>query len=112
MSIKGITIKLYEEIQVGTDAFNRPYYNEVVSDVDNVLVAPATETEILESVNLTGRKAIFTLGIPKGDMHNWTDKKVSFFGRTFKTIGAPLEGIPEMIPLKWNKKIRVEEING
>ena len=106
--IQGITIKLYEQMATGRDAFNRIIVDETPVEVGNVLVAPATETEVLDSINLTGRKAIYILGIPKGDTHDWTDKKVAFFGQTFRTIGKPVEGIESMIPLQWNKKVRVE----
>lgn len=106
--IKGITVKLYEETQSGTDGFGRPIYTETAVAVDNVLVAPASTSETLDTVNLTGKKAVYTLGIPKGDTHNWKDKKVEFFGETFRTFGEPLKGIEEMIPLEWNTKIQVE----
>ena len=110
--IKGITVTLHERMQTGTDGFNRPIYEETAVDVGNVLVAPAAEDEIEDMLNLTGRKAVYTLGIPKGDTHDWTDKKVSFFGQDFKTIGSPVEGIEAMVPLEWNKKVRCEIING
>ena len=106
--IKGITVTLYEETQSGTDGFGRPIYTETAVAVDNVLVAPASTSETLDTVNLTGKKAVYTLGIPKGDTHNWKDKKVAFFGETFRTFGEPLKGIEEMIPLEWNTKIQVE----
>lgn len=51
----------------------------------------------------------FTLGIPKGDSHIWTDRKLSFFGRTFRTVGLPAEGIEANIPLCWHKKVRAEQ---
>ena len=56
----------------------------------------------------------FTLAIPKGDSHIWTDRKLSFFGRTFRTVGFPQEGIEENLPLCWHKKVRAEyaEITG
>ena len=41
-------------------------------------------------------------------MHDWTDTKVEFFGKTWKTVGEPVEGIEENIPLRWNKKVVVE----
>lgn len=110
--IKGITIILCEQIENGVDGFNRPTYTETEVEVYNVLVGQPTETEILDTLNLTGRKAVYTLGIPKGDTHDWTDKKVKFFGQTFKTIGMAVEGIENMMPLSWNKKVRVEIING
>lgn len=106
--LRGITITLYEKTQTGTDAFNRPVYTETVVSVDNVLVAPASTSETLDTVNLTGKKAVYTLGIPKGDTHDWKDKKVEFFGETFKTFGEPLKGIEAMIPLDWNTKVQVE----
>lgn len=106
--IKGITVTLYEQAQTGMDAFNRPIITETAVDVENVLVSPASTSETLDTVNLTGKKAVYTLGIPKGDSHDWKDKKVEFFGETFRTFGEPLRGIEEMIPLEWNTKIQVE----
>ena len=107
--IKGITVTLYTETLDGTDAFGRPKYKTTKVDVHNVLVAPASTSETLDTVNLTGKKAVYTLAIPKGDTHNWKDKKVEFFGETFKTFGEPLKGIEAMIPLDWNTKIQVEK---
>ena len=106
--LKGITVTLYTKTQTGKDAFNRPVYTEQAIQVNNVLVAPASTSETLDTVNLTGKKAVYTLGIPKGDNHDWKDKKVEFFGETFKTFGEPLKGIDDMIPLEWNTKIQVE----
>lgn len=106
--MKGITVTLIKKKQTGTDAFNRPVYEEHMESVANVLVAPTSEQEILDTLNLTGRKAIYTLAIPKGDTHDWENQEVEFFGRRWKTVGMPIEGIDELIPLQWNKKVRVE----
>lgn len=106
--LRGITVTLYEKTQTGTDAFNRPVYTETAVSVNNVLVSPTSTSETLDTVNLTGKKAVYTLAIPKGDTHDWKDKKVEFFGETFKTFGEPLKGIEAMIPLDWNTKVQVE----
>jgi len=107
--MKGITITLYDRTQTGVDALNHPIYAETPVSVDNVLVAPMSSTEVLEMYNLTGRKAVFQLGIPKGDTHEWTaGKKVNFFGEDWRIIGIPEEGIENLIPLSWNKKVKVE----
>ena len=109
MAIRGITITLYDVAQTGTDPLNKPIYNEVPVVVDNVLVAPVNSTEQLETFNLTGRKAIYQMAIPKGDSHEWTaGKKVRFFDANWRIIGIPTEGIDELIPLDWNKKVQVE----
>lgn len=106
--IKGIPVVLYEKRKAGTDPFNHPIYEEVPVIVENVLVAPSSADDTVTSLSLTGKKAVYTLGIPKGDTHVWEDRKVEFFGRTWKTFGIPLEGIEQNIPLSWNKKVMVE----
>jgi len=110
--IKGIPVTLYERTQSGTDAFNRPTYTETPVVVENVLVAPVSDDEMIQTLNLTGRRARYQLGIPKGDTHDWENNRVSFFGADWRVIGHPTEGIDEMIPLQWNKKVKVESITG
>lgn len=106
--IKGIIVTLYEKIENGADEFGRTIYNEVPVEVENVLVAPVTSDDVLDTTNLTGKKAVYHLAIPKGDTHDWRDKKVRFFGKVFKVFGEPIVGMEEMIPLEWNKKVTVE----
>lgn len=110
--MKGITVTLYERTQSGTDAFNRPEYTETPVEISNVLAAPATEAgqELLDVLNLTGRKAVYTLAIPKGDTHSWEGCRVDFFGERWRVIGLPTEGIEDLIPLAWNRKVQVERI--
>lgn len=106
--IKGITITLYEPTKTGEDGFGAPIYEEIPEEVENVLVYPTTSQEIQDAINLYGKKAVYTMAIPKGDTHEWENKKVSFFGKDFRVFGIPLEGIECDIPLDWNKKVTVE----
>lgn len=106
--IKGITIILIDKVKTSIDPFGHPIYEKSEIPVENVLVSPSTTEDITNQLNLTGKKAEYTLAIPKGDMNNWTDKEVRFFGKRWSTIGLPQEGIEEMIPLEWNKKVMVE----
>ena len=106
--LKGVTIILFERTQVGTDAFNRPVYDEGPVEVENVLVGEPSSQDITDTLNLSGKKLAYTLAIPKGDTHEWTNRTVEFFDERFRTIGNPTEGIEDMIPLDWNKKVKVE----
>lgn len=107
--MRGITVTLYNRTANGYDELNHPKYTETAVTVDNVLVAPMSTNEVLETYSLTGRKAIYQLGIPKSDTHDWSaGKKVSFFGEDWRIIDIPEEGIEKLIPLSWNKKVRVE----
>lgn len=106
--IKGISIVLYEQLFSHKDEFNKDIYEQQPVTVDNVLVSPTSSEDAAEEMNLSGRKAVYTLAIPKGDTHDWENKKVEFFGQMFRTIGIPTEGIEELTPLDWNKKVKVE----
>ena len=108
--LRGITITLCERTQTGVDAFNRPVYQWTEESVDNVLVSPAGSTEILDTLNITGKKIVYKLAIPKGDDHVWENRKVILpapFEGEYITIGIPTAGIESMIPLGWNKQIQV-----
>jgi hypothetical protein len=107
--IKGITVELLVRTESGVDDFNAAIYTETAEEVENVLVAPLTDEERASETNLTGRRAVYQLGIPKGDRHEWTaGTKVRFFGQTWRIIGEPVMGIEAMIPLDWNMKVKVE----
>lgn len=105
--IKGITVTLYEATQDGVDAFNAPIYKETPVEVKNVLVSPVSAESVTEGIQLYGKRAIYELCIPKGDTHNWEDRKVRFFGRDFQTFGIPEEYIEANLPMDWNKKVQV-----
>lgn len=106
--IKGTTVKLISKTKTGTDPFGHPIYQDIVTEVENVLIAPSSTEDITNQLSLTGKKAEYTLGIPKGDRHTWKDCQVEFFGKRWKTIGLPLEGLDHLIPLDWNRKVMVE----
>lgn len=106
--MRGITVTLYNRTSDSTDEFNRPIYTETAIAVDNVLVGQPTTDEITDTLNLTGKHLAYVLAIPKGDNNTWTDRTVEFFGEKFRTIGEPTMGIEHLIPLSWNKKVRVE----
>lgn len=109
--ITGITIQLATKTATGeVDGFNRAIHEKTWVNVQNVLVSPLSDTEVLDTLNLTGKKATYQLAIPKGDTHDWEDTEVKFFGQTFHTIGKPTKGIESNIPLSWNKKVKVEII--
>ena len=106
--VKGIEIILVDKVENGVDEFNHPIFVDKEIVVKNVLVAPVKTEDVLNIVNLTGKKAEYQLGIPKGDKNTWENREVVFFGKKWRTIGIPQEGIESMIPLSCNRKIMVE----
>lgn len=107
--IHGIDVILFESIQVGVDEFNRPIIEYAEGkEIHNVLVAPASAEEITNELNLSGKRITYNLAIPKEDMNTWENGMVVFFGRTWRVVGIPEMGIEDLIPLAWNKKVKVE----
>lgn len=75
----------------------------------NVLLRGETVRNVLiGSPSADGRE--YTLGIPKGDTHDWADAKVGFRGSEWRTIGLPETGEDANIPLCWGSNIKVRLI--
>lgn len=91
--IKGIPVKLH--------------INGNIEIVGNVLVG---EPVLADSTIGNSKIMAYTLAIPKGDLHDWANKKVEFFDKKFRTVGKEIQGIEANIPLCWHKKISVEEL--
>ena len=108
MNIKGITVTLINKKEIGKDPFGNPIYDDVEIEVDNVLVSPVSTEDIVHTLELTGKKAVYTLAIPKGDENDWEGAEVIFFGERWRTFGFVTQGIDHLIPGDWNKKVMVE----
>lgn len=77
----------------------------------SITLYTANSTETVDNVLIGEPNAGgYTLGIPKGDTHDWTDRKIGFFGEVWRTVGTPVQGIEANIPLCWHKKVRVEPL--
>ena len=63
--LKGASVTVYAKTEVGKDAFNHPVYETVGETVENVLIGSPSDQEILDVLNLTGRKVSYVPGIPR-----------------------------------------------
>ena len=106
--IEGMTVTLWNKTQTGTNGFGEPIYTWDSKDVEDVLVGSPSAQEVTDTLNLTGRKIEYILGIPKGNEDNWENQIVEFFGHRFLTFGIPEQGIEANIPLRWHKKVKCE----
>jgi len=109
--IKGVTVRLVKKTLKETNAFGEPIYTEELVDVEDVLVGEPSSDDVVNTIQLYGKHVAYTLAIPKGDVNEWVDTEVilpaPFEGR-YLTIGYPTSGIDANIPLRWNKKVKVE----
>lgn len=106
--MRGIPVILHIKTQTGTDLFGAPIYEETTETVENVLIGEPQGDQVVNELQLHGKRLAYTLGIPKGDEHVWNDAEVEFFGERFRAYGDVTQGIEELVPLSWNKKVKVE----
>lgn len=113
--MRGTTVTLYEQTPTSSvDDFGVPIVTETATSVENVLVGEPTSDDIATSTALYQKVIRYMLGIPKGDTHDWMDKKVEWtdaYGttHTVKTFGFPITGIEENVPTPWHMKVRCED---
>jgi hypothetical protein len=108
--MQGIDIIRYNKTQTGVDGFGSPIYEESPETVHNVLIGEPSTEDVVSDLQLYGKRLAYTLALLKGDDHDWNGVTVEFFGQKFRTYGAVTEGIEALIPLKWNRKVKVERI--
>lgn len=110
----GQTVTLYQTVQTGEDRFGMPIFSEEPVAVDNVLIGEPNTDDITASTALYGKKITYMLGIPKGDTHDWKEKRVEWvdaYGITHicRTFGFPVTGVEANIPTPWHMKVRCED---
>lgn len=104
----GVDVVLHERTQTGTDCFGAPVWKETPVTVHNVLIGQPTSDDVVSELQLSGKRIAYVLAIPKGDTHPWEDCCVEFFGQKWRTFGGVVQGIESMMPLAWNKQVKVE----
>lgn len=100
--IKGQSVTLLQLDRSGAS----PAWTQVT--VGNVLIAPLSEVDSTVGPLPEGHRALYHLAIPKADENRWEGQLVQFWNQTWAVIGIPTEGIDDLIPGPWNKKVTVE----
>lgn len=113
--MKGVTVVLHKKTFSGKDALGQPVYTETDVNVDDVLIGEPDTNDIQNAITRYGKQIVYTLAIPKGDANTWANCKVTLpspWSETFDVIGDATMGIEENIPLRWNKKVHLERLDG
>lgn len=109
--IRGEVVCLIDRVLIGEDDFGAPLYQETRVDVPNVLIMPSTmaaATAVVDSTGLHSRKAQAMICIPRDDDHEWADRTVEFWGKTWHVFSPAEEWMDGMVPLQWNRRYQVE----
>lgn len=108
--IKSEKVILKEKTKIGTDSFGQDVFEVVTVTIEDVVVGTPSTTDIESAIEVYGKRLAYSLGIPKGDTHNWIDAEVVVRGLPCKVVGIPLEYTEGSMPSwwKWNKRVDVE----
>ena len=106
--MKTMTVQLVKKAHTATDPFGMPIETEEYVDVPGCLVGQPSTDEITQTMEMYGKQIAYVVGVPKGDTNTWVDADVIIWGERFRTIGYPMTGIQENIPLNWGQNVKVE----
>ena len=113
--MKTVTVTLKSKTQTGTDDFGQPIWTDKDVPVDGCLVGEPSTTDIQNAITNYGAHIAYTISLPKGDANVWKGAKVVLpapWSNTFNVIGDATEGIEANIPLRWNRKVHLERLEG
>lgn len=113
--MKGVIVTLKSKTKTGVDDFGQPVYTEKNVEIADVLIGEPGADDIQTALTEYGKRIAYTLAIPKGDTNTWYKCQVTLpapWSETFNVIGDAIMGIEENIPLRWNKKVHIERLDG
>lgn len=97
----------------GRDEMNAPVMTWVVEAVvDDVLVAPATTTDLTGAIRPDGTRADLTLHMPKGYTASLKGRRVQVRGSAYEVVGDPQPYTTANTPGRWNRPVDVKEVSG
>ena len=111
--IVGETVGVLSKQKVGVDALNSPIFDWVSEgDVEDVLVAPGSTSDVEGSIRPDGVEVVFTLHWTKADVRSLKGKRVKVRGESFAVIGDPQPFTDANTPGVWNRPVQVSEVDG
>lgn len=108
----GETVTVTQKTVVGHDEFNNAIYSEKKTDVGDVLVAPGTDSDVIESTRPDGTEVNYTLYFPKTFTGKLENELVKVRGEWLDVVGCPDRFDDSVCPTRWNMVVRVGVVHG
>lgn len=94
------------------DVHMEPVVSWAQKTVGNVLVSPATTSDVEDSTRPDGTRAAFKLGFPKTFSDRLRGCRVVVRGAEYAVIGDPHPNTMENCPTQWWYTCEVEDVDG
>lgn len=104
------TVTMLSRTLTGYDDFKEPIWEDIETDVSDVLVAPGNTSDLTGNTRTDGDTVVFTLYFPASYIENLRNTRIRVRGSIYRTVGDPQPYTGS--PLKWNRVVTVEAVNG
>lgn len=108
----GETVEVETTVQAGKDSFGNAIYESKFVPVENVLVAPSSTTNVIDTTRPNGANVVYQLYFPKGFDLPLMNKKIKVRNEVFRVIGDPKPYPVENTPTPWFMEVEVEHVEG
>lgn len=111
--IKGETVTVQTRTQGGVDGGNNPVWKWTDATVNNVLVAPGSRSDVVDSSRPDGTEIVWTLHFPKtftGGLRN--ARVIVRGGAPLDVVGDPQPYTEANTPGLWNRPVEVGRVDG
>lgn len=110
----GETVHILRLEQIGVDDGNMPVYAypPVYEPIENVLVAPGSRQDLIETIRPDGVVINYTLHFPKTFDERLKNRRILVRGRECKVVGDPDHYMLESTPTPWWMPVEVTATDG
>lgn len=110
--MKGEIVTVATRQPNGKDALGNIVYEDVTTEVENVLVAPGAVDDIIGSIRPEGSEIHYTLYFPKSFSGDLENAGITVRGESLKVVGKPDCFDLENCPTSWNMVVKVGTTHG
>ena len=110
--MKGETVTVTTRVQSGTDPGGDATYTTSTSSVDDVLVAPGSQSNAVDNIRPDGIEVALTLYFPRTFTGTLRGAIITVRGEDYKVIGDPIPYNGGLTPTRWNLVAECERGDG
>ena len=109
----GEQVVVTRRVQVGTDAFNQPIFDDQHETVDDVIVAPGPRADLTDAERPDADRVVWNLHFPKGYPATLAGARISVRGGVpLAVVGDPQHYTIENTPTRWSMPVEVWRVDG
>lgn len=110
--ITGEPVTIRRKVATGYDFFGAETADYTIEIIDNVIIAPATSTDLTDDLRPNGVRILYTVHIPRDYRKSLRDTEFYINGQWLMSAGDPQAYKDYAFDLPWNRGVSVGVTNG